>query len=243
MLVEWIDKNTVKVRVEDEYDLLTLFKIINEGDIVYGYDYRTEKIGEKKKERIKVWIKINVENIKFSEYSDSLRINGVIIESSDLVSGKYHTFDIHIGSEIYIQKKEWSNYEIEELKNSEKKSRELYIVSVDDSNICFAKIYRNKIKIIHNININIPKDDPNRENIFMEKASHIIKSINEISPEFIIIIGPIFYPEIFSKICDKKLKKDIKYRKFKVAHGGIYGIKEFLRRKEYLDSIKEIEII
>jgi len=98
---EIIDRKTIKIRVEDEVDLLYLYKIVNVGDIIEGYDYRTLKF-ENEKEKKKIKIKVEVENIKFSEYKDSLRISGKIIDSNDKDSiGHYHTFDIRI-SRIYI---------------------------------------------------------------------------------------------------------------------------------------------
>jgi protein pelota len=242
MIVEWEDKNTVRIRVEDEYDLLTLFKIVGEGDVVYGYDFRTIKISEGKKERVKVWIKIEVENVKFSEYEDALRINGRILDASEIVSGKYHTFDVRIGSELYIQKKIWSKYELSELEKAQKKTKEIYIVSIDDSEICLASIFRNKVNIIEDLRFSVPKEDPERDSVFIEKISRVIKIINEREPELLVIVGPIFYPDIFDKECEKKLNKEIKRLKFKVSRGGKFGIYEFLRRKEYLDVIKEQEI-
>jgi len=54
MKYEIIDKKTIKIRVEDEVDLLYLYKIVNVGDIIEGYDYRTLKFeNEKEKKKIR----------------------------------------------------------------------------------------------------------------------------------------------------------------------------------------------
>ena len=231
MFINWIDKNTVKIRVEKDSDLISLFKIINPGDIMSGYDYRTIKLSETKKERIKVWIKIKVEKVRFSEYGDSLRVSGEILEASDIVTGKYHTFDLRKGLEFKLYKRFWTPYEISELEKAQKTSRKIYIVSIDDREITLGIISDQRIKIIENVSIDLAKDDPNRESIFIQKISKIIEILEAEKPKVIIIVGPIFYPDIFEKNLKEKFSGDSQILKFKVSKGGKYGIYEFLRRK------------
>jgi len=128
MKYEIIDKKTIKIRVEDEVDLLYLYKIVNVGDIIEGYDYRTLKF-ENEKEKKKIRIKIEVENIKFSEYRDSLRISGKIIDSNDKDSiGHYHTFDIRISTEFTLYKKEEiKKYEEKILEKSSRKKEDIFV--------------------------------------------------------------------------------------------------------------------
>jgi len=239
MRIEWIDKDKVKIRVENEKDLFTLYKIINPSDILSGYDYRTIEF-EKGKEKKKVWIKIEVERVKFSEYGDSLRINGKILEASEIVVGKYHTFDIRIGSEIILEKK-FTKFDIEELEKATKKRKEIYVLSLDNRNIALAKI-SDRIEIIIEEEVNIPKEDLNRDSIYKQKLSNVIKKIEE-KPEILVIVGPVFYPDYFEEYIREKLGEDIKILKFRVSQGGINGVIEFSKRKEYLDTLKEYEIL
>jgi len=242
MFVEWIDKNTIKIRIEKDSDLISLFKIINPGDVISGYDYRTIKLSETRKERIKVWIKMKVERVKFSEYEDSLRVSGRILETSDVVTGKYHTFNLKKGSEFKLYKRFWTPYEISELERAQKVDKKIYIISIDDREVSLGIISNQKVRIIENFIIDLAKDDPNRESVFIQKISRIIKILNTEKPKVIIIVGPMYYPDIFEKNLKEKFLGDAQVLKFKVSKGGKYGIYEFLRRKEYLDALKDVEI-
>ncbi|MEM1684689.1 MAG: hypothetical protein QXD60_02930, partial [Nanopusillaceae archaeon] len=115
MKYEFLDKKTLKVYIEKDRDLISIYKIINPEDIIEGYDYRVIEINNQK-ERKKVWVKIIVEDIYFSEYSDNLRVSGRILEASEEVKGHYHTFDLRVGSEFIIKKqKSFSFYDIKEI--------------------------------------------------------------------------------------------------------------------------------
>ncbi|RIB35303.1 MAG: hypothetical protein BXU00_02115 [Candidatus Nanoclepta minutus] len=237
MKFEFLDKKTVVIRVESEEDLITLFKVINPEDIVSGYDYRVISIGERK-ERKKVWIKLKVEDINFSEYSDSLRISGRIVESSEEVQGHFHTFDVRVGSEITLFKeKGFKKYEIEEL-NRKRYKREFFIVSLDSNSISVAKL-NYKLEILLDEDINVPKDHPERESIiesYYKKAVDLLKDA-----KVIVVVGPVFYPEKFRDYLSERFR-DKNILTFRISLGGISGIYEFINRTEYLKVLGELEI-
>jgi len=237
MRVEFLDKKTARILVEYEEDLIDLFKVINPDDVLSGYDYRVIEIGERK-ERKKVWIKIRVEDIKFSEYSDSLRVSGRIIEASEEVQGHYHTFDIRMGSEIILFKeKGFKRFEIEEL-NKKKKRKKIYIVSLDNSSIAVARI-NGRLEVLLDKDINVPKDHPERDSIIKNLYKEVIDTLKD--AEVIVVVGPVFYPEEFKKYLLEKIK-DKNILDFRISIGGISGIYEFLNRTEYLVTLKELEI-
>lgn len=238
MKYEFLDKKTVKIFVEREKDLLILYKIINPSDIIEGYDYRVVEINNQKY-RKKIWFRIEIEDINFSEYSDSLRISGKILDSSEEVQGHYHTFDVKIGSEFILKKeKGFKNHEILELKKSKKK-KTIYIVSLDNNSIALGKI-KDDLEIIYEKDFYISKEDPERESKIKKIYSEVINLIGEDS-DILIIVGPVFYPEVFSKYFEDK-RRDKRIFCFKVSNGGKNGIYEFLNRKEYLSFLKELEI-
>ncbi|MEM4881987.1 MAG: hypothetical protein QXN76_00355 [Nanopusillaceae archaeon] len=239
MKYDFFDRKTLKIYIEKDKDLITVYKIINPGDIIEGYDYRVIEINNQK-ERKKVWIRILVEDIYFSEYSDNLRISGKILEASEEVQGHYHTFDLKVGSEVIIKKqKPFKYYDIKELEKSKSK-KSFYIVSVDNNSISVGKI-NDKLEIIYDRDFHISKEDPERESILKKIYSEAINTIKEDS-NIILVVGPVFYPEKFSEYLKEKMPNK-KIYSFKISIGGIAGIYEFLNRKEYLDFLKDLEII
>jgi len=237
MKVEFLDKKTAKIFVEYEEDLIDLFKVINPDDVLSGYDYRVIEIANKK-DRRKVWIKIKVEDIKFSEYSDSLRVSGRVIEASEEVQGHFHTFDIRVGSEIVLFKeKGFKKFEIEEL-NKRRERKSIYIVSLDSNSIAVARI-NGRLEILLDRDINVPKDHPERDSIIKNLYKEVIDTLKD--AEVIVVVGPVFYPEEFKKYLLEKIK-DRKILDFRISIGGISGIYEFLNRTEYLTTLKELEI-
>ncbi len=242
MKYTFVDRNVVELVVEGDRDLFVLFKIIEKGDILYGEDYRVIKF-EKEKEKIKVKIKIEVEEVKFSEYGDSLRVSGRILEASKEVVGHYHTFDIVVGSKVYLEKKKFLPFHIKELEKSSNKYKKIYVVSLDSKSIAFG-IISTRIEILREDEIYVNKEDPNRDSEIKKIYSEYIKIIEKEKPEILCIVGPIFYPEIFYKYLEEKIDiKNIQIFQFKVSYGGINGIYEFIKRKEYYNMLKNVEIL
>ncbi|MGC9133471.1 MAG: hypothetical protein ACP5GJ_03680 [Nanopusillaceae archaeon] len=235
-----IDKKTIKINAELDEDLIYLYKIINPGDIIEGEDYRVIKF-ENEKEKIKVKIKIEVEDIKFSQYGNSLRVSGKILEADKEVVGHYHTFDIKVGSEFKLYKKDGiKSYELKILEKSKKRKNQIFVVSLDNNEIAVG-IINNGVKILKEEEINISKGDPEEESKRKKIYSEILNIINEYKLKYLCIIGPAFYPEEFYEYIKEKANVE-KILTFKVSNGGVNGIYEFIRRKEYYDTLKNIEI-
>jgi Predicted RNA-binding proteins len=242
MKYEIIDKKTIKIKIEDEVDLLYLYKIVNVGDVIEGHDYRTLKF-ENEKEKKKIKIKIEIENIKFSEYKDSLRISGKIIDSNDKDSiGHYHTFDIRISTEFTLYKKEEiKKYEEKMLEKSSRKKEDIFVISIDNNDIALG-IINNGIKIIKEEYYKINKGDPEEKTKLYKIFSEFLDTIRDYDIKFLCIIGPLFYPEEFYDYIKDKLNiKNIKI--YKVSNGGVNGIYEFVKRTEYYETLKNLEIL
>jgi Predicted RNA-binding proteins len=242
MKYEIIDKKTIKIKIEDEVDLLYLYKIVNVGDVIEGHDYRTLKF-ENEKEKKKIKIKIEIKNIKFSEYKDSLRISGKIIDSNDKDSiGHYHTFDIRISTEFTLYKKEEiKKYEEKILEKSSRKKEDIFVISIDNNDIALG-IINNGIKIIKEEYYKINKGDPEEKTKLYKIFSEFLDTIRDYDIKFLCIIGPLFYPEEFYDYIKDKLNiKNIKI--YKVSNGGVNGIYEFVKRTEYYETLKNLEIL
>ncbi len=116
-------QNVITIKVENLNDLWTLYNVISKNDKVAARTQRRVVIKEGSKgERKPMFLKLNVEDVSFHEFSNRLRIKGTILEGpEDFISfGTYHTFNIEIGKKIVITKEKWLKNELRRLKESSK---------------------------------------------------------------------------------------------------------------------------
>jgi len=124
----------IKLRVDNLDDLWHIKNILNSGDIVSAVTFRREETqsdklrsdrGEKKRMRLD----IEVEKVEFHEFTDRLRILGVIVEGpQDL--GSYHTLNLTDGDQLTIIKEEWKDHELNRLKEAVEHSQKPVITFV-----------------------------------------------------------------------------------------------------------------
>ncbi|MFX1511272.1 MAG: mRNA surveillance protein pelota [Promethearchaeota archaeon] len=120
----------LKIKPENATDLYILTKVIDVGDeAIARTKRRIHKIGTgnrsgDKGERISVMIRLDVEEVSFSESSTSprLRIRGKIKEATDerVSINSWHTFNIESGSIITIEKENWLDYHFKLLDEASK---------------------------------------------------------------------------------------------------------------------------
>jgi protein pelota len=194
---------------EDADDLLTLSRIIENGDYVFADTTRViKKVKEfarpDKGERIKVRVSVRVENISLDDMVDRLRITGIITNTdNELVPrGIHHSLTVQVGDTITIDKnRKWNDVETNILKRSGN-STNFILVAIDAQEAAVAKISGTHLKIIPNIYSgqsgkryqHAAKNNPNIE-IFFDDIAKTIQSIFSAAEEeknnsTIIIFGP-----------------------------------------------------
>ena len=194
---------------EDADDLLTLRRIIENGDYVFADTTRViKKVKEfarpDKGERIKVRVSVRVESISLDDIVDRLRITGIITNTdNELVPrGIHHSLTVQVGDTITIDKnRKWNDVETNILKRSGN-STNFILVAIDAQEAAVAKISGTHLKIIPNIYSgqsgkryqHAAKNNPNIE-IFFDDIAKTIQSIFSASAEeennsTIIIFGP-----------------------------------------------------
>ncbi len=184
-------------------DLWHLEKIIKKGDMIEGKTYRTFKIGNKE-EKKPVYLKIEVEKVRFSKTANRLRVLGVIKEGSPeeyVQLGKHHSMEIEIGTKIKIIK-DWKNYEIERLKEAEKEGKKprAIIVLIDDEKANISEVRAYGIEYGPTIYKKSSKKwGEVEETIYKEILETIRNKTNTI-----IIAGPGFEKERLKKIAEKE---------------------------------------
>jgi protein pelota len=191
---------------EDADDLLTLRRIIENGDYVFADTTRViKKVKEfarpDKGERIKVRVSVRVESISLDDIVDRLRITGIITNTdNELVPrGIHHSLTVQVGDTITIDKnRKWNDVETNILKRSGN-STNFILVAIDAQEAAVAKISGTHLKIIPNIYSGqsgkryqyAAKNNPNIE-IFFDDIAKTIQSMFSAAENnsTIIIFGP-----------------------------------------------------
>jgi len=93
-----LNHQEIKLMPENLDDIWHLYNIIQKNDLVRALTYRTDeqstdKIRSKKSTKKRIKLDIRVEEVKFHEFSDRLRIHG-IIEEGPQDKGSYHTLNV-----------------------------------------------------------------------------------------------------------------------------------------------------
>jgi protein pelota len=191
---------------EDADDLLTLRRIIQNGDYVFADTTRViKKVKEfarpDKGERIKVRVSVRVESISLDDIVDRLRITGIITNTdNELVPrGIHHSLTVQVGDTITVDKnRKWNDVETNILKRSGN-STNFILVAIDAQEAAVAKISGTHLKIIPNIYSgqsgkryqHAAKNNPNIE-IFYDDIAKTIQSMFSAAENnsTIIIFGP-----------------------------------------------------
>ncbi|MEM4020693.1 MAG: mRNA surveillance protein pelota, partial [Desulfurococcaceae archaeon] len=238
-----VKKGIMELLIETTEDLWVLYNVVRKGDTVYALTTREVKPGEGgSSRRIPMVLGIRVENVEFQEFTDKLRIRGVIIQGPEEfgVQGKYHTVSIGIGDKITIIKEEWSSFDLEFITRYSSKRRKILVVSMDYEEACVAILAEQGIKYIEETSSNMPSknyamDYPQIMESYLNKlVETIIRVVNNEKPDALVIasIGDL------KNIVKRKLEDHVEIPIYvdTVSTGGCKGVEEVTRR----DIVKKI---
>ncbi|MBS3790958.1 MAG: mRNA surveillance protein pelota [Candidatus Thermoplasmatota archaeon] len=229
----------IKVRIDNLDDLWHLKNVINPEDIVSAVTFRREetqrdKIRSERGEKKRMRLDIEVEKVEFHEFTDRLRILGVIIEGPQ-DHGSYHTLNLTEGDELTIIK-EWKEHELERLKEAVDRSEEPLITFValeeDESTIAIMRQYG--VKDMATLSPNrggkmYDSEKMSREEFFEE----IVKKLETIIEpgEPLVILGPGFTKEDFFEYCKRNHSELVDNAEVVPAgEGGMTGVNEVIRK-------------
>ncbi len=147
----------IKLIAENLDDIWHLYNIITEGDLVRAVTFRTaddhkdDRIRAVKTEKKRMKLGIKVEKVSFHEFSNRLRIQGVIVEGlQDL--GQHHTFnvDAEVLEPITLVKETWRQHDIERLQEAVQQRTEpvLLFVSLDEDAAAIAVLRQSGVQLI-----------------------------------------------------------------------------------------------
>ncbi len=209
----------VKLIPEDYEDLVDLYLTINPGEIVCAKATLVIKGDEtREKKKVKRYVCLEVEELALEPHSKALRIRGKVIQGPKEIPLTRLAITLKVGDSLET---EWK----EEFNEFRQNLRKVYALAIDDRVASIAEIYRGSYKILETIYRN--------ERELEDFIGEVVGKLRQLNPENLIICGPAFYKELVKKQFGKGILIETSY-------GGELGIRELLKRREFLEKINEI---
>jgi protein pelota len=218
----------VKILIGTMDDLWYLSTLVEQKDLVSAVTYRrgetyTDAKREKRGEKKRMFLTLRVEKVEFHEFSDRLRIMGVITEGPQ-DHGQHHTFDLEPGDDITIFKERWEHHHWERIKEAQRAADMplLTFISIDDETATVAVLRPQGLQVLATIHSDIQgkqydhKDKGEKDRYFQEvldTLEHHFSARKERPPDKdrdkkvekekpkadtakdVIVLGPGFYKE------------------------------------------------
>ena len=247
----------ITVKIDNLNDLWTLYNVISKNDKVAARTQRRVVLKEGSKgERKPMFLKLNVEDVSFHEFSNRLRVKGTILEGpEDFVSfGTYHTFNIEIGQKLTIIKEKWLKSELKRLKESSKFESNfvIFFIAIEHGLANLDIITNFSHNKIASIKKNIPGkryEQSHRNKAYLEFFDEIKRVLDEnlknIEVNLIIICGPGNTRDHFIKYIKEKSNPPYlsKIKSIYASSGTESAIREALKSNELVKIKKDIKIL
>ena len=241
----------VSVKVENIDDLWYLSQLIDPADFVKGKTIRKIKLVGKDEKTVRVkkkpvYLKIKVEKVEFHEYSDMLRVSGIVEQGpEDIPRASHHTFNVETNTMVTIVKEKWLNYQVERLKQASfEKDLGILICALDRESATFALLKKQGYKILSDLAGDVSKkaDTEIKESNFYSK---IIKQLEDYVERYkikqIILASPTFWKEeLLKQIKNEELKQKITLATCNAV--GKEAINEILKRPEVKNVLSKDRI-
>jgi protein pelota len=234
-------------------DLWHLYNLIEKHDTVGSKTYRRQekaddKIRPEKAPKKPIWLAIDVEEVEFHEFSNRLRVLGIIVKGPEELGLKsHHTLNFTAGDTIEIEKPEaWRGHQIGLLKSAVEGTNQpkVIIIAMEDDNAVIGQLHQYGIRQLATIEHSgggkfysekksAKASESSLTGTKKEFFSSILTQINHIWDENIplILVGPGFTKDEFIKFCrDKHLPGIDNILQETIGQSGMVGIQEAIRR-------------
>ena len=244
----------IKLVPENLDDIWHLYNIIEENDLVRAVTFRTDeqkddKKRSKKAEKKRMKLGIRVSEVKFHEFSDRLRVHGIIEEGpQDL--GSFHTLNIDTDKmePITIIKENWKDYQLKRIDEAVKLRNQpiLVFVSLDEDTATVAILRQSGVQWIADISSKRSGkmyESKDTQNDYFSEILSVLKA-NKTQDSPVIIVGPGFTREHFLKY-GKEKEPEIFEKTFihATGHAGINGIQEAIKTGIVKQITKENRVV
>lgn len=249
ILEEDLKHGLLKLQVESLDDLWVLYNVLNQGDTLYARTTREVKVGDASPgTRVPMILGIKVSRVEFQQFSDKLRVGGVVVEGPDEygVIGKHHTITIGIGDVVIIAKEKWSEHELRMIKDFSVSRGSVLLVSIDAEEVCVGTLYGQGVKYSWERRIDLPSKyysvdySSIIENHLDEVAEVVLNTIKTERCKAVIIAGPGEYKSLLKSKLIQQVSIPIYLDT--VSTGGCRGIRELLNRDVVKNVVGELSI-
>lgn len=231
----------IKLVPENLDDIWHLHNIIEEGDLVRAVTFRTaegekaDKLRAKKAEKKKMKLGIRVEKVTFHEFSNRLRIQGVIVEGEQDL-GSYHTFNVDAEEmqPLSILKDRWKAHQLQRIDEAVQQRTQsmLVLVSLDEDAATIALLYQSGVQIVAEIDAHRSGKMYESKETSQEYYGEIFAVLRTVKKTDtpLVVIGPGFAREHLMKAGKEKeqalFKDSITHA---TANAGVNGVHEALK--------------
>lgn len=238
-------KRFVKILPESTLDLLNIYRMLSEGDVIYSRTSREIKKerpdGSIDSKRVKVTIGVTLEKKYLDSLTRRLKLLGKIsYVSMDLdLLGKHHSLNIGVGMELMVESKKSFDRILSFAKHFTSKHQDkILCILLDDERFTIATVSDSGVAIVDEGRFSYPNKDAPDEHIVDLEATYLrilqtVERYLEAEKAIPILLGTQMAIERFMRYLRKKgepLLRSIK--KFaNVSEGSIAGLQEALRNK------------
>lgn len=229
----------IKILIESMDDLWHLFNIIEKGDLVFASTYRreekkTDKLRPERGKKKPMRLGIQVEDIEFHEFSDRLRVHGLIKEGPQDI-GSYHTLNLIEGDKISLIKDEWKEHHLKRVDEAVTATKQPLVIflTIDYDEAFFAYLRQSGVQEIARISSGATGkrykiNSETKKNFYQEVLVKLEGLVNGPTP--ILILGPGFAKEEFFEY-GKDIRPEIFSHSVVQGTGqvGLTGIHEALK--------------
>ncbi|ADV65578.1 mRNA surveillance protein pelota [Desulfurococcus mucosus] len=249
VLEEDLRNGYVRILVEDRDDLWVLFMVLRKGDVVYARTTREVKPGEGgSSRRIPMTLGVRVEAVEFQEFTERLRIRGVVVEGPEEygVKGHYHTINVSPGDQLTIVRDSWSRHSLDLLKKSVKRKRVLLVV-LDYEDACIAVLTEQGVKYVNEVHSELPgkmyrvNHEKAVEDYLSEVVSASINTVQQEGVDAVIAAGPGDLKNRVAEALKTALRRHVYVDS--TSTGGCQGVAELLRRDVVKQAVGELSLV
>jgi protein pelota len=242
------DKGIYRIRVDSIDDLWYLHQAVAPGQLVGGHTFRKleakeDQVRADSQPRIKVYLRIDVEDCEFHPFTDILRVSGRIVDGPQDISG-HHTFNVDKGTVLDITLPEPSQEIMGILEEAGKvaESAPAIAVSLDDET---AELFRMRDYGLESIGRIRAKGggkwtgQAGGWGPYYEEISELVKQ--NISEDTIVLIsGPGFFKESLAKLLRQEIGLEgSRLHLMQSSSGGVTGLREALGKGGSANKVVE----
>lgn len=156
LIAKDLQEGRLVVKLDSLDDLWTLRNLIQDGDLVTAYTFRTaeaagDKVRAEKMEKRPMRLGVRAHSVEWHDFDDHLRVLGPI-ETGPQDHGRHHTLVIRPdGAEVEVQKRRpLAQWELDEIQRAQQSSQapQILLLAIDDSEAQFAHLKPHGLQVL-----------------------------------------------------------------------------------------------